>query len=156
LATTPPKTPWYKKPIIISMIAPILIVLAVGAGIGLAGAGLYQLVSGATILYSPSPTTGTAALASVSMPNGVGTTQSLNFQPSSVTISRGGSVTWTNNDPTNHTVTSTSVPSGAATFDSGAMTQNQTYRILFTVDGTYNYVCTYHAGWMKGTVTVTG
>jgi plastocyanin len=156
LATTPPKTPWYKKPIIISIIAPILIVLAIGAGVGLAGAGLYQLVSGTNLLTSSTPTTGTRSIASVSMPNGVGTSQSLNFQPSSVTISRGGSVTWTNNDPTNHTVTSTSVPSGAATFDSGAMSQNATFRVLFTVDGSYNYVCTYHAGWMKGTVTVTG
>lgn len=156
MATTPPKTPWYKPPMIVQIVASILIVLAIGAGIGLAGTGIYQLVTGANILTGPSSASGTPASASVSMPNGVGTSQSLNFQPSTVTISRGGSVTWTNSDPVHHTVTSTGVPSGAATFDSGDMNQTATFRVLFTVDGTYNYDCTYHASWMKGTVIVTG
>lgn len=155
MATTPPQTPVEKKSILITLIAPILIVLAIGAAIGLAGTGLYQLTSGTNLLWGSTTSSGTPALATVLMPSGVGTTQSLNFQPSTVTISRGGSVTWTNGDPTNHTVTSTSVPSGAATFDSGAMRQNATFRILFNVDGTYSYICSYHA-WMHGTVVVTG
>src|SRR6266567_3236232 len=93
-----------------------------------------------------------------SIPKGVGTVPSLNFQPSSVTVAKGGTVTSTNNDPVLHTVTSTSVPSGASTFDSGPMNSTDntaTFKESFTVDGVYNYTCTYHP-WMHGTVIVTG
>ncbi len=89
------------------------------------------------------------------MPKGVGSTQGLNYNPASVSVAKGGKVTWTNNDPVPHTVTSTSVPSGASSFDSGNMNQNATYTVTFTVDGTYQYKCTYHP-WMHGTLTVTG
>lgn len=155
MAATTPKTPWYKRPLIVQIIAPVLIILAIGAGIGLAGTGVYQLVTGANILTTPSAASGTPLDVSVSMPSGVGTSQSLNFQPSTVTISRNGIVTWTNNDNVHHTVTSTSVPSGAATFDSKEMNATATFRVTFTIDGTYHYTCTYH-GWMQGTVIVTG
>jgi plastocyanin len=64
-------------------------------------------------------------------------------------------VTWKNNDPVPHTVTSTSVPSGANSFDSGNMNGNATYTVTFTVDGTYQYKCTYHP-WMHGTINVVG
>ncbi len=144
------------------IIVPILIVLAVGAGCGLAGLGFYQLTTGIPI-FSPSssnpgtsPVTNNASSAvSVSIPNGVGSTQGLNYAPVNVTVAKGGTVTWTNNDPVPHTVTSTSVPSGASSFDSGNMNQAATYTVTFTVGGTYQYKCTYHP-WMHGTVTVTG
>jgi len=71
-------------------------------------------------------------------------------------LGKGGKVTWTNNDPVPHTVTSTfNIPSGATSFDSGNMNQNATYTVTFTVAGTYQYTCTYHP-WMHGTVVVTG
>ena len=155
LATTPPTTPWYKRPLIIQIIGPLLIVLAIGAAIGLAGTGVYQLATGANILTSPTSSAGTPLIVSVSMPSGVGTSQSLNYQPATVTISRGGTVTWTNYDSVHHTVTSTNVPSGSATFDSKEMTATAMFRVTFTVDGTYKYTCSYH-GWMQGTVIVTG
>ncbi|TMI74540.1 hypothetical protein E6H11_02390, partial [Candidatus Bathyarchaeota archaeon] len=53
------------------------------------------------------------------------------------------------------TVTSVSVPSGASNFDSGQMNYTATFKVTFSVDGTYNYVCSYHP-WMHGTVIVTG
>ena len=92
---------------------------------------------------------------SVSIPKGVGSSQGLNYAPASVTVAKGGKVTWTNNDPVAHTVTATSWPSGASGFDSGNMNPNATYTVTFTVDGTYNYLCSYHY-WMHGTVMVTG
>jgi amicyanin len=136
------------------LIVPILIVLAIGAGIGLAGLGVYQLTTGSPIFAFSSSNTGGSTV-SVSIPKGVGTTQGLNYAPASVTVAKGGKVTWTNNDPVPHTVTSTSVPSGGTSFDSGNMNQNATYTVTFTVDGTYQYKCTYHP-WMQGTITVTG
>jgi plastocyanin len=149
LETTPKKTTNYTL-----VIVPVLIVIAIGAGIGLASAGIYQLTTGSPIFSLSSSTTGGSSV-SVSMPNGVGTSQGLNYVPASVTVAKGGSVVWKNNDPVPHTVTATSVPSGAARFDSGNMNPNATYTVTFTVSGTYNYVCSYHP-WMHGTVVVTG
>jgi plastocyanin len=149
LETTPKKTTNYAL-----LIVPVLIVIAIGAGIGLASAGIYQLTTGSPIFSLSSSTTGGSSV-SVSIPNGVGTSQGLNYVPASVTVAKGGSVVWKNNDPVPHTVTSTSVPAGAARFDSGKMNLNNTYTVTFTISGTYNYVCSYHP-WMHGTVIVTG
>src|SRR5438552_4427216 len=136
------------------IIVPVLIVIAIGACIGLASAGIYQVATGSPIFSLSSSTTGGGSV-SVSMPEGVGTSQGLNYVPASVTVAKGGSVVWKNNDPVLHTVTSTSVPSGASSFDSGNMNANATYTATFTVIGTYNYVCSYDP-WMQRTVLVTG
>ena len=137
------------------LIVPILIVLAVGAGCGLAGLGAYQLTTGSPIFAFSSSNAGGSTV-SVSIPKGVGSTQGLNYDPASVTVAKGGKVTWTNNDPVPHTVTSTfNIPSGATSFDSKNMDGNATYTMTFTVAGTYQYTCTYHP-WMHGTVVVTG
>ena len=149
METTPKKkNDWVK------IVASILIVIAIGAGIGLGSAGIYQLSTGVPIFSISSATTGESTV-NVSMPNGIGNSQGLNYAPASVNVAKGGKVTWTNNDPVPHTVTSTSVPSGASSFDSGNMNANATYTITFSVDGTYLYKCSYHP-WMHGTVIVTG
>jgi plastocyanin len=147
---TPPK----KKNDWVQIVAPILIVIAIGAAIGLGSAGIYQLATGVPIFSISSSATGGSTV-NVSIPNGVGNSQGLNYVPASVTVAKGGSVVWKNNDPVPHTVTSTSVPSGASSFDSGNMNANATYTVAFTVDGTYQYKCSYHP-WMHGTVIVTG
>ena len=149
MEATPKKTTNYTK-----IIVSVLIVIAIGAGIGLASAGIYQLTTGSPIFSLSSSTTGGSSV-SVSMPSGVGTSQGLNFVPASVTVAKGGSVVWKNNDNVPHTVTATGWPSGASSFDSGNMNANATYTVTFTADGTYNYVCSYHP-WMHGTVIVTG
>ena len=136
------------------IVASILIVIAIGAAIGLGSAGVYQLATGVPIFSISSSTTGGSTV-NVSIPNGVGNSQGLNYAPASVNVAKGGKVTWTNNDPVPHTVTSTSVPSGASSFDSGNMNATATYTVTFTVDGTYLYLCSYHP-WMHGTVIVTG
>src|SRR5438128_2693652 len=77
-----------------------------------------------------------AAAGSVSMTKGVGGHQSRNFQTASATVAKGGKVTWPNNDVANHTVTSTTTPTGAASFNSGNMGPIATYTATFPVDGT--------------------
>jgi amicyanin len=149
LETAPKKTNY-----LVQIVAPILIVIAIGAAIGLGCVGVYQLATGVPIFSLSSSTTGGTTV-NVSIPNGVGNSQGLNYAPASVNVAKGGKVTWTNNDPVPHTVTSTSVPSGASSFDSSNMNANATYTVTFTVDGTYQYTCTYHP-WMHGTVIVTG
>ena len=134
-----------------------MIVLTIGAGVGLAGYGVKQVLAPAVSGTTTPRTNSTMApqTAVVSMPNGVGSTQSLNYNSANVTIAKGGKVIWNNNDTLPHTVTSTSVPSGASTFNSGNMNPGASFTQTFTVDGTYSYVCSYHP-WMHGVVIVTG
>lgn len=104
-----------------------------------------------------STTTTTTAIAGVevTMPSGVGTSQTLTFSPVNIKVVIGvnNTVTWINQDGVPHTVTSSSVPSGASMFNSGNMNPGATFTMTFTVAGTYGYYCQYH-NWMKGTVTV--
>jgi plastocyanin len=70
------------------------------------------------------------------------------FTPASLTIAVGDTVTWTNDDPVVHTVTSTT---GA--FDSGDLDQGATYSMTFAAAGDYPYLCTPHPS-MTGTIHV--
>lgn len=72
----------------------------------------------------------------------------LAFSPSTVTISVGDSVVWTNNDNTSHTVSS---DTGA--FDSGVLASGDTFSLDFSTAGTYEYHCNFHPS-MTGTVVV--
>ena len=120
-----------------------------------------DLATTAADLYTPTSTTGTSSTGSgasgvqVIMPAGVGGNQSLNFQPAHIRVVIGlnNTVSWINDDTTPHTVTSTTVPSGAASFDSGNMNAGAKFSHTFTVAGTYTYYCKYHS-WMQGTVIV--
>jgi plastocyanin len=68
------------------------------------------------------------------------------FQPQSVTIDKGGSVTWTNQDSVVHDVKF----SGGGSSD---LKQGGTYSKTFDKAGTFDYICEIHPT-MKGTVTV--
>ena len=58
-------------------------------------------------------------------------------------------MTWTNNDSTQHDVTSTNgpdvTPRPRLMFASGTMEPGGTFRYKFTNPGTYYYECTIHA-----------
>jgi plastocyanin len=69
------------------------------------------------------------------------------YTPSTITVTAGTTVTWTNKDGVAHTVTS------AGNFDSGSIGSNGTWSHQFTTAGTFQYVCTFHAS-MNGTVKV--
>src|SRR5437667_5809420 len=103
-----------------------------------------------------SSTMGTGTTISATIPSGVGTNQSLSYQPANMTVVIGvnNTIVWTNQDSTLHTVTSTLVPSQASSFDSGIMSPGDTFRVTLTVPGTYQYYCTLHPDWMKATVVV--
>jgi plastocyanin len=68
------------------------------------------------------------------------------FSPNSITINKGDTVVWTNNDSVKHTATGSG-------FDSGLLNNNQSFSFKFNNIGTYNYICTPHPS-MKGTVIV--
>lgn len=72
------------------------------------------------------------------------------FVPADATVNVGDTVVWTNQDVVPHTATTTS---GPASFDSGILTQSQTFSYTFTAAGGYAYYCVVHPE-MTGTITV--
>ena len=81
--------------------------------------------------------------AQVSMP------PSYRFDPPAIQVPAGTTVAWRNSDNFTHSV---SISGGAFPFLNLAPGQSGT--ILFEQPGAYNYVCTYHAQDMRGTVIV--
>lgn len=73
------------------------------------------------------------------------------------TIAAGDTIEWVNLDDTGstgpHTSTSDSEPAGGTAFDSGQMTQNQRFRFVPGVTGTWTYFCEVHGIAMSGTLT---
>jgi len=72
------------------------------------------------------------------------------FDPDSVTIDPGTTVTWTNMDIAVHSVTSED-----GIFDSGSLPQGHSFEYTFTRPGTYAYFSTPHP-YITGEVIVTG
>ncbi|MBV8927680.1 MAG: cupredoxin family copper-binding protein [Mycobacteriaceae bacterium] len=87
---------------------------------------------------SPAPQSGTA----VSINN-------FKFDPATLTVPVGATVTWTNQDEEPHTVVAKD-----GSFHSPGMDTHGTYSFTFTNAGTYDYVCSIHP-FMTGTVVVT-
>jgi plastocyanin len=74
--------------------------------------------------------------------------QGMAFSPSTITVSAGTSITWTNKDAVAHTVTSNS-----GIFDSGLINTNGTFSYTFETVGSFPYHCTVHSN-MAATVIV--
>ncbi len=70
------------------------------------------------------------------------------YDPNPVTIAVGDTVTWTNNDGVQHTVTAND-----GTFQSGTLDPGQSFSFTFTAPGTIDYHCEFHAN-MSGQVVV--
>ena len=68
------------------------------------------------------------------------------FDPTDLRVSVGTTVTWTNHDPTPHTVT-------GHDFDTGALEQNGSGAVSFDTPGTFDYFCAIHPT-MQGRVVV--
>lgn len=65
------------------------------------------------------------------------------FSPNTMSVNVGDTVRWTFTGGS-HTTTSTSVPGGAATWDSPINSGTTSFDYKVTVAGTYNYKCTPH------------
>lgn len=97
------------------------------------------LISGCT--YGPKTETQPAATNSVEI-------KGFAFNPDTITISKGTTVTWTNGDSAQHTVTGI-----GNDINSQILSQGQTYSFTFNEAGTFEYQCHIHPG-MKGKVIV--
>ena len=116
-------------------------------------AALVFFYAGRGYKSQPMPATNPAASPSSQVPSlgmtGANTVDIKNFafSPVALTVKKGDSVTWTNNDSTTHTVTS------SGNFDSGQLAPGKTFSHTFSEAGTFSYGCSIHPS-MKGTVTV--
>jgi plastocyanin len=124
-----------------------LLSVVVGAAFALAAC------SGAAATSAPSPVAGPSAQASAAAPAASATSGNavtivdFGFNPGSITVKAGTTVTWTNTGVT-HTVTS-----NTGLFDSGHLGSGGTFTFTFSKAGTYAYHCAIHSA-MKGEVTV--
>jgi plastocyanin len=77
------------------------------------------------------------------------------FEPLTLNVPVGTTVTWKNSDSTLHTVTSGSSESGTSgtIFDSSYVAAGKTFQHTFSSAGTFDYYCTLHP-FMKGQVVV--
>jgi len=135
-----------KKPVLILSFAVALFAAGCGSDKGSSGSG-QSTGSGGGGQTSPSSSGGGGATVSVAMKN-------IAFQPKSVTVKKGGTVKWTNDDSVGHDVTKESGPgpkfkSGPA----GGMQSGDTFEQKFPTAGTIKYECTVHPN-MRATVTV--
>lgn len=68
------------------------------------------------------------------------------FSPAKLTINKGDTITWTNEDTAVHNVV-------GGILRSTDLAKGQSFSYTFTETGTYDYICTYHPS-MKGNIIV--
>jgi predicted lipoprotein with Yx(FWY)xxD motif len=113
-------------------------------GQGVGGVWFVAAVAGGPGGASASPSPAASAATS-------GTTASIvdfAFQPATLTVPVGTTITWTNTGATAHTVTADD-----GSFDSASVAPGQTFSHAFTTAGTFTYHCAIHPS-MTATVTV--
>jgi plastocyanin len=104
--------------------------------------------SGTAAPATPAAGSPTAAASSGGATGTSVTIKDFAFEPTSITIAPGSTVTWTNQDTVGHTATA---DDGA--FDSRTMGSGATFSETFSSPGTYQYHCTIHPA-MKATIVV--
>lgn len=72
--------------------------------------------------------------------------QNFSFIPATLTVKKGATVTWTNNDSAPHQIKST-------TFNSSQMSNGQNFSFTFNAAGTFDYSCAIHPS-MLGKIIV--
>jgi plastocyanin len=120
-----------------AIVTVLVAVFAVGRGVASDTGGGTSAATGAT--SSPPSASGAAEVI-----------KGFAFSPQSITVKVGGAVTWTNQDGTTHTVTSTDGSFGSKNLDQG-----QTFTATFNTAGSFPYICNIHT-FMTGTVVVQG
>ena len=113
----------------------ILALVAAGA-IALGGCSLYG--------GSNSPSSSTSPASSVDS-NAVNI-QNFAFNPGTMTVKKGTTVTWANNDSAQHQIKST-------TFNSSQLSKGQSFSFTFNDAGTFDYSCAIHPS-MLGKIIV--
>lgn len=136
---------------------------AIAAGAVAVSAVLAACGAGAATSSAPAgPGTGSSSSSSTSMPMPLSSAavatapvatdkvaiQGFAFGPATITVKPGTTVTWTQQDEDQHTVTAND-----GSFTSSPLITGTTYTHTFTAPGTYPYHCSIHP-FMHGTVVV--
>jgi plastocyanin len=79
--------------------------------------------------------------------------KNIQFDPQTVTVKKGSTVEWTNEDSVNHDVTKVAGPGPKFSSGSGNLASGDSYQQTFRTAGTIKYRCTIHPG-MSGTIVV--
>ncbi|HET9650630.1 MAG TPA: cupredoxin domain-containing protein [Usitatibacter sp.] len=90
---------------------------------------------------------GAAALAADAKSKGAVVIEGTRYEPATVTVKRGTTVSFVNKDPFPHTVTA------AGVFDSKEIGSGRTWKYKAAKRGRFDYICTLHPN-MKGTLVV--
>ena len=133
-----------RKGVLVTII--VVIILVIGAAIALthksyspSSSSTYSSNSNSNQSASNQPASGTIDI------------RNMMFTPSQITVAKGGTVTWTNNDSTTHTVVDDLQNVGGP--NSGDIAPGTTYKFTFTKTGSYQYHCSIHPS-MRGTIVV--
>lgn len=118
------------------------VIALVAAGCGGGGGGDTSSAPASTAPASG----GSGKTATVDMKN-------IQFNPKSLTVSKGTTVTWTNSDSVGHDVTKQTGPGPKFQSGTGDIGSGGTYKVTFNDPGTIKYECTVHPG-MTGEITV--
>lgn len=129
---------------VFGLVALVVAVALIGAGCGSSGDDT-TAATGAGASAMPAGGGSAASAAKVDIAD-------FKYGPPTVTVKKGGSVTWTNSDDAPHTATQT--PGGSG-FDTGTLEKGDSKTVSFDEAGTFPYVCSFHA-FMQGTVKVVG
>ncbi len=74
--------------------------------------------------------------------------ESFRFQPTTLNVTRGTVVVWTNDDSAPHTATAKE-----GSFDTGRLDKGESGQVTFDMPGTFDYTCSFHSR-MNGRVVV--
>jgi plastocyanin len=128
------------------------LVTALGLAVALVAAGCGPGATTPPAGASTPPAGSTATPAGSTAAPAGGTAVSIanfSFNPSSLTVKVGDTVSWTNGSGTPHTVTADD-----GSFDSGTIQAGTPFQHTFSAAGTFTYHCTIHSS-MKATIIVT-
>jgi len=131
-----------------STLAIIIVVLVLIFGGALA---LTHKSTNNTGQSASSSTSSAASNSNQTSPTGKIDIRNMMFTPSQITVAKGGTVTWTNNDSTTHTVVDDLSNVGGPA--SGDIAPGSTYSFTFDKTGSFQYHCSIHPS-MRGTIVV--
>ena len=117
------------------------------ASLALAACGSSASSSSQVAKSQPASSSGSSAGAPSSGPIKVAI-KNFAFAPATITVAKGTKITFTNDDQTAHTATSTQ-----KAFDTGTVAPGASKTVVVSTPGTYTYICQFHA-FMHGTVIV--
>lgn len=133
------------KKVIIAIV--IVIILAIG------GAVIAMNRKSGSTTSGTSATSGNSQQSQSSGPTATNSVTITNFafSPADITVKKGTTVIWTNQDSVSHTVRETDGQTGP---NSSTLSQGKSYSFTYDTTGTFKYHCSIHPD-MTGTVTVT-